>query len=244
MTNNNEFDPIQDYISRDFNSDGETTSPKHQYPQERTSSNTKKRARLIPRPRIPRKILAGVVGAGLLTVGLKEVGLPIPAVPEIHEELHALPPEIDDSVVVTKLGAIGAFSKSEQTYKSKAYIELVNDRGEERETLGYKNNHRVIRTQEGKATIEHDDQGNKVVTLPNTFGILARGDFSTLHDDKTGRDAGQAITGWLANSQTSRDWGETMINDAIEDIAINDTIANRQTLCVGVAAVSQLNPAP
>ncbi len=185
--------------------------------------------------------MAAIGAAGLAAVlTLKDVGLPIPAVPEMHEELHALPPEISDDVVVTKLGGLGAFAKSTQTYISTAHLVLVNDDGEERETLGYKGTHKVVRTQEGPATVTSDDNGNKTVKLPNTIGILARGDFEILHDDSTGRDFGQAVIGFGANSQTSRDLGQTMYTDQMEVVAANDDIATRQTLCIGVAATSQL----
>lgn len=194
----------------------------------------------IPRPHLPRKALLGLVAVGLLAVGVNELGLSVPGVPKVHEDLHVEPPQLDDEIVVTKLGAIGAFSKSVQTYKSTAYVRLVNEDGEERETLGYKNSHRVVRTQEGKPIVTHDDKGNKTVTLPDTIGVLARGDFKVLHDGKTDRDFGQALIGWVANSQTPRELGQTMITDTIEDVASKDEISNRQTLCVGLAATSQL----
>lgn len=188
------------------------------------------------------KLKMAAVGAlSLATVlTLKDIGVPIPTVPEIHEELHTLPPEISDDVVVTKLGGLGAFAKSTQTYLSTAHLKLVNDDGEERETLGYKGTHKVVRTQEGPATVVSDDNGNKTVKLPNTIGILARGDFKTLHDDSTGRDFGQAVIGFGANSQTSRDLGQTLYTDQMEVVAANDDISTRQTLCIGVAATSQL----
>ena len=208
-------------------------------PKRPSKSERAERPKRLRRPRPVRKAVLGLVAVGLLAVGANEIGLSIPGVPKVHEKLHVEPPELDDDVVVTKLAAIGAFAKSEQTYKSTAYVRLVNEDGEERETLGYKNSHRIVRTQEGKPTVTHDDQGNKTVELPNTIGVLARGDFKILHDDQTDRDFGQAFIGWAANSQTPRELGQTMITDTIEDVASKDKISNRQTLCVGVAATSQ-----
>lgn len=182
-------------------------------------------------------LLALAVPVGLL--GMKQCGVDIPAVPKVHEKLTELPPEIDDQIVVTKLGAIGAYAKSVQTYKSKAHVRLVNEDNEERETLGYIGKHKVVRTQEGVPTVTHDDVGNKTVTLPSTLGIIAQGSFKVLEDDTTGRDFGQAVVGWGANSQTPRNHGEDMYTDAMEAVAAHDTISTRQTLCVGVAATSQ-----
>lgn len=212
-------------------------APQNTKPQtiEQTPRQERPRRRIVP---LRYKVGAiGVAAASIAAVAaVKKLDLPTPS---IHEELHALPPEVPNGIIATKLGAIGAFAISEQSYQAKAYVRLVNDDGEERETLGYEGDYRMTRAQVGTPTVVRGTEGQKRITLPSTTVLTPNATVHVFHDDETDRDGGEAFIGFWANSQTGTEPGQAMVKTFMEGIARNDTDSIRKTLCVGVAASSQ-----